>query len=321
MLDTIKRIPAGTFLVPMLTSALIYTFWPNLFQIGGLTEHIFGGAGTNGLIGAICFASGTGIDLKKIGYALKRQGVMLLVKFILGVSISLLYISLFGQPGILGVSALAFTITICSINPAVYLSLMQQFGNKQDTAVYGITGLFSIAAVPMIVYGLASGGGMDWMPVISVLIPMVAGVVFGNIDRKFADFFMPALPALTFLMGWNLGYGLNLIESFQAGVGGIVVTIMFYAINFVFIIIDRYVLKNDGTVGATFLTVAGLSVSTAGILGAIYPEVLGTYVTPAASQVLLAVVVTSVITPFIVAKLSDRDSTTAEPSIEFTDGE
>jgi hypothetical protein len=41
-------------------------FWPNLFQIGGLTEHIFGGAGTNGIIGAICFCSGTGIDLKKL---------------------------------------------------------------------------------------------------------------------------------------------------------------------------------------------------------------------------------------------------------------
>lgn len=321
MLDTIKRIPAGTFLVPMLTSALLYTLWPNLFQIGGLTEHIFGGAGTNGLIGAICFASGTGIDLKKIGYALKRQGVLMLTKFIVGVGLSLLYIQLFGQSGILGVSALAFTIVVCSINPAVYLSLMQQYGNKQDTAVYGITGLFSIAAVPMIVYGIASGGGMDWMPVISTLVPMIAGVVFGNLDPKFADFFMPALPGLTFLMGWNLGYGLNLIEAFQAGAGGIVVTIMFYIISIVYVLIDRSLLKNDGTVGATFLTVAGLSVSTAGILGSIYPDVLGPYVTAAASQTLLAVVLTSVITPFIVAKLSERDSDHVEPSIEFPEAD
>lgn len=317
MLDAIKRIPAGTFLVPMLTSALLYTLWPDLFQIGGLTEHIFGGAGTNGLIGAICFASGTGIDLKKIGYALKRQGTLLVSKFIIGVSASLLFMYLFGQSGVLGVSALAFTITICSINPAVYLSLMQQYGTEQDTAVYGITGLFSIAAVPMIVYGIASGGGMDWTPVISTLIPMAAGVVFGNLDPKFAQFFMPALPGLTFLMGWNLGYGLNLIESVQAGFGGIIVTILFYLINFVLILIDRYFLKNDGTVGATFLTVAGLSVSTAGILGSIYPELLDPYVTAAASQVLLAVVVTSVVTPFIVAKLSDNNINHAEPSVDF----
>lgn len=201
MLHTIKRIPAGTFLVPMLTSALIYTFWPNLFQIGGLTEHIFGGAGTNGIIGAICFCSGTGIDLKKIGYALKRQGVLLVAKFVISGGISLLYISLFGQAGILGISALAFTIAICSINPAVYLSLMQQYGNEQDTAVYGITGLFSIAAVPMIVYGIASGGGMDWTPVISTLIPMAAGVVFGNLDADFKGFFMPAITCTNFLNG------------------------------------------------------------------------------------------------------------------------
>lgn len=308
MLNAIKKVPAGTFLVPMLTSAFIYTFWPNLFQIGGLTEHIFGGAGTNGIIGAICFCSGTGIDLKRLNYALKRQGVLLAAKFAIGGAASLLFISLFGQAGFFGISALAFTITICSINPAVYLSLMQQFGTEEDTAVYGITGLFSIAAVPMIVYGIASGGTMDWMPVLSTLIPMAAGVIFGNLDPEFRTFFMPALPALTFLMGWNLGYGLNLIESLRAGGGGIILAILFYAINVSMLVIDKFVLKNDGAVGATFMTVAGLSVSTAGILGSVYPDLLGEYVTAAASQVLLVVVITSVITPFIVAKLSDREN-------------
>jgi len=264
-----------------------------------------GGAGTNGLIGAICFCSGTGIDLRKIGYALKRQGVLLLVKFGIGVVLSLLFISLFGQTGILGINALAFTIVICSINPAVYLSIMQQYGNEQDTAVYGVTGLFSIAAVPMIVYGIASGGAINWMPVISTLVPMLAGVILGNIDSNFKSFFMPALPALTFLMGWNLGYGLNLIEALNSGFGGIILTVLFYIISGSLVLVDRVVLRNDGTVGATFMTVAGLSVSTAGILGSIYPDVLEPFVTSAASQVLMAVVVTSIITPFIVAKLSN----------------
>lgn len=315
MLKAINKVPAGTFLVPMLVSALIYTFWPNLFQIGGITEHIFGGTGLNGIIGAICFASGTGIDLKKISYALKRQGVLLVAKFIIGAGISLLYMSVFGQSGIWGISALAFTITICSINPAVYLSLMQQYGKEQDIAVYGVTGLFSIAAVPMIVYGIASGGGMNWTPVISTLIPMVAGVVFGNLDPKFKDFFMPALPGLTFLMGWNLGFGLNLIDSIQAGVGGLILALLFYLINLSILLIDRFVLKNDGTVGATFMTVAGLSVSTASLIGALYPQVLGAYVSAAASQVLLVVVVTSVITPFIVAKLSTNMPAVTETNL------
>ena len=312
MLHTIKKIPAGTFLVPMLVSALFYTLWPNLFQIGGLTEHIFGGGGTSGIIGAICFCSGTGIDIKKIGYALKRQGTLLVAKFILGVGLSLIYMNLFGQSGVLGISALAFTIAVCSINPAVYLSLMQQYGSQQDTAVYGVTGLFSIAAVPMVVYGVASGGGMDWTPVISTLVPMAAGVAFGNIDPDFKGFFMPALPALTFLMGWNLGYGLNLIDAVQAGGGGLILAVLFYLLNFPILLMDRFVLKNDGTVGATFMTVAGLSVSTAALVGALYPEQLSPYVSAAASQVLLVVVVTSVLTPFIVAKLSTKKNELVE---------
>jgi len=233
---------------------------------------------------------------------------LLLAKFGIGAALSLLFISLFGQTGVLGISALAFTIAICSINPAVYLSIMQQYGNEQDTAVYGITGLFSIAAVPMIVYGIASGGAIDWMPVISTIIPMLAGIILGNIDPNFKSFFMPALPALTCLMGWNLGYGLNLIEALNSGFGGIVLTILFSIINGTLVLVDRLVLRNDGTVGATFMTVAGLSVSTAAILGNIYPDVLDPFVTSAASQVLMAVVITSVITPFIVAKLSNYEN-------------
>ncbi|XJS10860.1 2-keto-3-deoxygluconate permease [Aerococcaceae bacterium WGS1372] len=307
MLNAIKRVPAGTFLVPMLVSAILYTFWPDLFQIGGLTNHIFGGAGTNGIVGAIVFCSGTGVDLKSITTTLKRHGVLLLLKFIVSVALSLLFLKFFGHTGILGVSGLAFVIVICSLNPAVYLSLMQQYGTTLDAAMYGITGLFSIPAVPMIVYGIASGGGIDWMPIISTLIPMAAGITFGNIDPDFKGFFLPALPALTFLMGWNLGYGMNLIEAFKAGGGGIVVTIVFYIVSVIYFIVDRNILKNDGTVGASYMTVAGLSVSTAAIIGGIYPETLGQYVVPAASQVMMAMAITSVITPPIVAKVSSKN--------------
>ena len=59
MLNAIKRVPAGTFLVPMLVSALIYTIAPNLFEIGGLTQHIFGGP--MGLLVRFVFVRGLGL--------------------------------------------------------------------------------------------------------------------------------------------------------------------------------------------------------------------------------------------------------------------
>lgn len=302
MLKRIEKIPAGTFLVPMLLSALIYTLAPNLFQIGGLTEHIFGGSGTTAIIGAVCFCSGVGIDLKNIGYAAKRQGVLLLAKLAISIALSLLYMLLFGQAGILGINAMAFTIMIATINPAIYISVMKQYGNDQDVAVYGLTSLFAIPAVPMLVYGIAGGGGMDWMPVWSTLLPMLVGMVLGNLDSDIKSFFMPAVSPLLSLMGWNLGYGLNLVEAFKSGLSGALLTLIFILVSFVYIFIDKQVLKNDGVVGAGLISVSGLSVSTAVILGEIYPELME-YVTSAASQVLMGVVITAVLGPMIVGKV------------------
>lgn len=79
-----NKIPAGTFLVPMLLSALLYTLWPNLFSnLGGITNAFLGGSGTNFIIGLIFFCSGIGINLKTLGKLFKRHGVLLLVKLVL----------------------------------------------------------------------------------------------------------------------------------------------------------------------------------------------------------------------------------------------
>lgn len=57
-----RRIPAGTFLVPMVVSMVIYSFFPNLFDMGGPTEAFFSNSGTNYIVGLLVFASGTTVD-------------------------------------------------------------------------------------------------------------------------------------------------------------------------------------------------------------------------------------------------------------------
>ena len=90
MVKFMKRIPAGTLLVPMIVSAILHTFWPNLFLIGGVTEEFLGGGGTNFIIGMLSFASGLGIDLSSIKSLLKRHGVIMLVKIVVAVVLSVL---------------------------------------------------------------------------------------------------------------------------------------------------------------------------------------------------------------------------------------
>lgn len=129
-----RTVPAGTFLVPMLLSALLYTVWPDLLQIGGVTEAFLGGGSMNVIIGLVTFCSGIGIELKSIGQLIKRHGVLLVVKLLLTTGLGLGYVALFGQEGISGISALAFIVTISSVNAALYVSLVNDYGTKVDSA-------------------------------------------------------------------------------------------------------------------------------------------------------------------------------------------
>lgn len=308
MLDKINKIPAGTFLVPLLLSALFYTIAPNLVHIGGLTEALLSGTGLNFILGAICFCSGTGIDVKRLVIVLKRQGVLLVVKFVLSILLGLGAIALFGQEGIFGISTVALVVGFSSINPALYLSLVNDYGTEDDPAAFGLTGLFSIPVVPIIVYSIvsSSGSGMDWSPIYSTLIPIALGMLLGNIDKKFTALFGPGVALFIPLMGWNIGQGIDLIEATKAGLLGILLVILYYVFMSPIFLTDKKLLKTDGIAGLSMTSIAGVSVSAPVLLAQSNPE-LQPYVASATGQLLTAVVITSIVTSFLVKKLYDSE--------------
>lgn len=101
--------------------------------------------------------------------------------------------------GIWGISAIAFTTTICSLNPSLYLALVSDYGSESDEAAFGLTGLLCVPAFPILVYSVSKASSVDWMPVISVLIPISAGVIIGNLDKDLGKFFSAAVPILNHL--------------------------------------------------------------------------------------------------------------------------
>ena len=115
MLNAIKKIPAGTFLVPLILSMVTYTIWPELFLIGGMTQSLFSGQELGFLTALVTFLSGTLIDLKQLGKLIKRQGVLFLAKAVISLALSWLYFTLFGAAGIFGISSVAFVSTITSV--------------------------------------------------------------------------------------------------------------------------------------------------------------------------------------------------------------
>lgn len=301
-----NKIPAGTFLVPMLLSAVFYTIWPNLFSgIGGITNALLGGNGTGFIIGLICFCSGIGINLKTLGKLFKRHGVLLVVKFILTVGFSLLFIALFGQGGIFGISALAFVVAMCSMNPALYVSLANDFGDDVDKAAIGLVGLFGIPAVPMFIYAISGQGEIDWLPIISTILPLILGMILGNLDKDFSKIFGTGVTVLLPLLGWNIGQGMNLIEGLQSGFYGIILVALFYLLMTPIVLVDQKLLKNDGIAALSMNSVAGVSASFPAIVAQVNPG-LDSYVTSATTQIVTAAILTIIVTPILVRRLHGK---------------
>lgn len=303
MVKFMKKVPAGTLLVPMILSAILHTFWPNLFFIGGVTEEFLGGGGTNFIIGMLTFASGLGIDLSSVKSLLKRHGTIMLAKILVAVILSLLYRQIFGEAGIFGISAVAFVVAMVSMNPALYISLVDDFGTDLDKAAFGFTGIFSIPVIPVMIYSIGGQGEIDWLPIASTLIPLILGIVLGNLDPEFNDLFDGTIRVLLPVLGWAMGQSVNLIDAFQAGLSGILLAILYYVFMSSLVVTDKYLLKNDGIPAMAMNSVAALSTATPAIIAVSNPEV-APFVSSAIAQILMANLISVVVTPAIVTKMA-----------------
>lgn len=305
-----RKIPAGTFLIPMIVSMVIYSFFPDLFAIGGPTQAFFSNAGTNYIVGLLVFASGTTVDLKKVGQLMKHQGILVLIKIILSIILGAIFLLLFGLDGIWGISGLGFVAVILSINPAVHLSIINMYGDKEDTAIYPFAVIPALPAIPLIMlsaYISGGFGGIDWAPIISVFLPLVVGIILGNLDPQMGKLFAPVMPPALMLLGWLLGQGMDMFEAIQSGLSGIIVTILFMVLSMpVMYFVDKKLLKYDGLNGISIATVAGMSTAVPATVGVALPQVAGD-VTSATAQVLMAAIITSILAPMIIQRIDDRN--------------
>ena len=306
MLKFMKKIPGGLLLVPMFISALVATFAPGLFRIGGMTEAFLTPKGTNFIVALICFCSSTLLDLSTLKHVLRKQGSMLLLKIALCFGLSFLFSNLFGPVGVLGISSLAFAVAITSLNPSIYLALISDYGTEEDRGAFALTGILLTPAFPMLVFSIASASNFDWISLLSALIPTVLGILIGNLDRDMAKLLSPMIVPLTPIMGWIFGSSINLIAAVQSGISGILLTVLYYLAMFPIIyLFERYVLKEDGISTFGITSIAGASVPFPLILAELFPEVAA-YAPTATAQIAMGVIITSILTPFVAAKFAQR---------------
>lgn len=237
---------------------------------------------------------------------MKHQGVLVMFKIFISVIFSFVFLYFFGLEGIWGISGLAFVAIILSINPAINLSITDEYGDKEDAAIYPFAVIPSLPAIPLIVISSYISGGLgdiDWTPVISVFLPLVVGIVLGNLDKEMAKIFGACMPALLILLGWLLGQSMNLFEAIRTGPSGILVSVIFIILTMPLMdLFETRILHYEGYSGIALSTVAGVSTAVPAIVALALPQ-LSEYVVSATAQILTASIITNILAPIIVRKL------------------
>ena len=279
----LKKIPAGMMVVPMLLGAIINTFLPEVTNIGSFTTAVFTSAGANTAIGIQLFCLGTTLRVRDMGGVVKRGGVLLISKFVIGAAIGIVVGKVFGPTGVLGLSSLAIISAVTNSNGSIYLALMNSYGDTVDQAAMP---LLAINDGPMLTMMAAIG-------------PILVGMILGNIDKDLSDFLAPAGTILLPFVGFCLGAGMNLTNIAKGGAQVILLGLVTCLIGGAFIVLcDRFISRRPGYAGWAVATTAGNAVAVPAVIAEADPS-WAQWADVATSQVAASAILTAILVPII----------------------
>lgn len=221
---SLQKVPAGTMFVPLIIGALITTITNGVFHfdlwttLGNPMKDMFSSSGQMLLIGLMLFCTGTSLRLSDLKDALHRGVLLILVRLGVAYALSALFFLAFGYDGVFGISFLAFVCAVTSANAALYMGIIQPFGDKADKASFGVMLICSMPLLPLLFLGFfgASGFGIAQVEqIISLLIPFVLGMLLGNLDGDIRKVFAGGNAIILPFLGFEFGSTVNLFEAFK----------------------------------------------------------------------------------------------------------
>lgn len=295
-----KKIPAGMMIVPLLLGCLINTFFPDALKIGGVTTALFSKAGSSTALGMLLFCMGTKLQLKEMPSVIKRGGILLLSKFAIAAALGITVGKIFGPQGFWGLSILAIIIAVSNSNGSIYFALMTEYGDEKDCACMPILAINDGPFLTLIALGASGLANIPIKALLAAIIPIVVGMILGNIDKSFKDFFGAASGILIPFNGFSLGAGISLIDVIKGGPTGILLAFLTVFVGGGFIVLcDKFITRRPGYAGWAAATTAGSAVAVPAMVGSAVPA-LQPFVSTATVQVAASTVLSAIMVPFIV---------------------
>jgi 2-keto-3-deoxygluconate permease len=312
--EGLQRLPGGMMLIPLILGSIVRTFAPGFLGLGSFTSALFRD-GALPLIALLIVATGAQINLRQSSGVLARTGVLLVAKVLIPGLFAILYGTLFGRNGILGLSFLAVLIAVINSNGGLWLALSGQYGDEEDRGAYIASGLNDGPFFTLLFLGLSGLGAIPWVYIVAAIVPFLLGFILGNIDEKFADMMKPTAAITIPFFSFALGAGIDLGSLASGGLSGLVLGVIVSLLTgfLGYLAYSIFFRRNPG-VGFAIGTTAGNSVATVAVVVQADPTFepwLGT----ATAQVAAAVLVTAILTPLITHYLSRTVGPERKPAV------
>ncbi|MCW0307532.1 2-keto-3-deoxygluconate permease [Pantoea ananatis] len=311
---TVEKIPGGMMVVPLVLGAIVNTFAPEALQVGGFTTALFK-EGAPALIGAFLFCMGAGIYIKAAPKALLIGGGVTASKFLVAVAVGFAVDTFFGAEGLWGLTSVAVISAMSNTNGGLYAALAGEFGQDNEVGATPVISLNDGPVLTMIALGAAGMANIPVMSVVVVIVPMLLGMLLGNLDPKMRDFFSQGGPILIPFFAFALGASIDFAMLLKGGLAGIILGGLTTLVGGFFNIkVDR-LLGGSGITGAAASSTAGNAVATPVAIAHADPA-LADVVAAATPLVATSVIVTAILTPMLTSWVAKRNQQRSLSSTE-----
>lgn len=307
---TLERIPGGMMVVPLLIAAVLNTFAPDLLRIGNFTEALFVD-GSSALIALFLLCTGAQINVKSFGVSIGKGATLLATKWVVGAAFGLIAYMFAGENGLwLGLAPIAIIAAMTNSNGGLFVALVGQYGSKEDRAAYSLLALNDgpfLTMVALSIFGAMGfvDGMFSLQSFIAVLLPILVGMVLGNLDEEMRVFLDNGSSMLIPFFAFALGMGIDFSAIVDGGLSGIILGLLTVFVTGTAGYLVFKAFKWNPIVGAAEGSTAGNAVATPAAIAAASAG-FAQYAELATVQVAASTVTTAILLPLYIAFLVKR---------------
>lgn len=268
--------------------------------MGDPVQTLFSNHGLLGMMGLMLFFIGTQTDIRKMKKLVHIGIPLLLVKHGVIYGAAVAFFFLFGYEGIGGISFVLFLGCMAVQNAGIYSGVADAYADDADRAFISISFFMYLPALPLIALSGTQGAPINYISLISTVVPLALGLLLGNLDPRIPPMFAKGNSMIAMFLGFQFGSFIDFV-SFGSYIWQ---SLLLLALYYVFAVlpgflVEKFAFKRSGYLILSFSAVGGLCLSLPGL--ALQVTGMGSEALVAAqvSQLAFLLIATSLLAPLL----------------------